>query len=93
MIDSAGYSLPHPKDYIGYDSTMIPIIREQQLELSNVYKAKNSINSNRVTGYVQRSWFFRLKDTTEITFTTGIRSNYWTFNNDNIISPRASFSV
>lgn len=93
MIDSAGYSLPHPKDYIGYDSTLIPIIREQQLELSNVYKAKNSINSNRVTGYVQRSWFFRLKDTTEITFTTGIRSNYWTFNNDNIISPRASFSV
>ncbi|MDB9775903.1 TonB-dependent receptor, partial [Vicingaceae bacterium] len=90
MVDSAGYSLPKPKDVVGYDTSQIPTIRSQQLQLSSVFKAQNEINSNRITGYLQRNWNYRLKDTSELSFTAGIRTNYWTFNNENVISPRAS---
>ena len=90
MLDSAGFSIPKPKDIVGYDSSQIPQIRSQQLELSSVFKAQNEINSNRVTAYLQRNWNYRLKDTSELSFTAGLRTNYWTFNNENIVSPRAS---
>ena len=90
MVDSSGYSLPKPKYVVGYDTSQIPTIRSQQLQLSSVFKAQNEINSNRITGYLQRNWNYRLKDTSELSFTAGIRTNYWTFNNENVISPRAS---
>ncbi len=92
LIDSAGYSLPHPQDSIGYNPSQIPNQPNQFLQLSNVFKATNTINSERITAYLQKNWSFRLRDTSELSFNVGIRNNYWSFNEENVISPRAGIA-
>ena len=74
--DSAGYSLP---------------INPSTVELiDNLYSNAN-LSTNRITGYIQDTycanytygkWFF----------TGGVRFNYWSFNNEALISPRATIS-
>ncbi len=50
-IDSARFSIPHPQDSIGYtNGANIPY---QYLHLSNLIKANNFMETNRVTGYIQ----------------------------------------
>ena len=73
-IDSAGYSLPQGDMSI--------------LELQDVIKNKIKLNSNRIMGYAEYIWNKKLKDTSDLSITGGIRSNYWTFNRQNIFSPR-----
>lgn len=77
-IDSAGYSVPiHP---------------DNQVVLQDVIKGNNTLLSNRVMGYVQNKWNWRLDNESEITSTVGIRANYWDFNGETVISPRGSIS-
>jgi hypothetical protein len=78
MIDSAGYSLPQA------DPLMI--------ELQDVYKTVNILNSNRYSGYFQKIWNKELKDTSLISFTAGIRSNFWDVNDQFLVSPRTTLS-
>ncbi|MFN6039227.1 MAG: hypothetical protein ACK452_12220 [Bacteroidota bacterium] len=73
-VDSAGYSLPQGNMSI--------------IELQDVVKNKISLVSNRIMGYAEYIWNKKLKDTSELSVTGGIRSNYWTLNKQNIISPR-----
>ena len=78
LTDSAGYSIPtNPSD---------------QILLSDRIKSKNSFNTHRIQGYVQNSWEWSLKDTSDLTLTAGIRGTHWTYNNETNISPRASIS-
>ena len=110
MLDSAGYSIPHVDDSVGYtDPAAQPY---QYLELFEVVKAKNTVLSNRIQGYVQSNLYLHRKK--EITFSgryanndttvkkdttfesnaylkvnAGIRTHYWSYNGQNVISPRA----
>ncbi|MHC1706118.1 MAG: carboxypeptidase-like regulatory domain-containing protein [Bacteroidales bacterium] len=89
LIDSAGYSLPHPSDSAGY------IISWNQpydsLILQDVTRAKNELSSNRYSAFVQHSWTFNT-DSTRMSLVAGIRTSYWDLNRQMLIAPRISFS-
>ena len=90
LLDSAGYSLPNRSDSVGY---IIPSLQpEQTIELSEVHKSQNHIQSNRISGYIQENLQFYLADTSKITLTGGTRFNYWSFNRQLLFSPRATIS-
>ncbi len=72
--DSTGYSLPYS---------------DREVLLNYVLNAKNKIHSKRITGYIQDTWNVPVKNG-NIYLTGGIRSNYWNFNNEWLLSPRIS---
>ena len=76
MIDSAGYSMPH---------------RPDKVNMSYSLRANNSVKSNRLQAYVQDVYQFML-DSSEMHLTVGLRANYWTFNDELLVSPRVSLS-
>jgi hypothetical protein len=89
MIDSAGYTLPHSSDSVGYvNSNVQP---NNPLEMQNVVKAQNIITSNQYSGYYQQKWIFDT-DSTAMSLTAGVRSNYLDMNQQLLVSPRATFS-
>ena len=75
FIDSAGYSLPF-NPYI--------------IQLQNVVKAFDTLQSNRVMGYVENINKWHGSGNSTLILTEGIRANYWDVNNQTAISPRAS---
>lgn len=77
MIDSSGYSIPYS---------------DTEVLLSRVIKSVNHLSTNRITSYIQNTQSF---SNTNATFflNTGIRLNYWDFNNQLLISPRIIFSI
>jgi hypothetical protein len=77
MTDSAGFVVP-------YSPTAI--------DLTDVYKTKISLPSSRIQAYTQYNKNFELKDTSRISFTAGIRGNYWTVNEQLVISPRVTIA-
>lgn len=78
MIDSSGFSIPqYPYEAI---------------ELYSSVGSKNNMFSSRVTDYFQINKLWQLKDTSQMIATIGGRTNYWTYNNQFIFSPRATFS-
>ena len=78
-IDSAGYS--------------VPINPPNQIILQNVIKGSNTIQSNRIMGYVQNKWNWLMDNEDEISSTLGVRANYWDYNSQTVISPRGSISL
>lgn len=76
MRDSSGYSLPYS---------------DNRINTVFFLKSKVNMESNRLTGYAMDTWRFR-KAPGLFVITGGIRSNYWDFNHENIISPRASIA-
>ena len=84
MVDSAGYSLPHPPDQPGVMPEVLP-----QLVLSMYHQAKNVLTINNADGYVQQSLTFPVRDAGELVVTGGLRANYWGYNNKVYVSPRA----
>ena len=89
MIDSAGYSTPNPPDSLGFINPGAQIA--YPFILFDTVISNNKIASNRLTGYVQNNWdFFHLKNSMSLTL--GARFNYWDYNNQILISPRAAFS-
>jgi len=77
FIDSAGYSLP-------YSSSI--------LELQNVVKTFDTLQSNRVMGYVENNNKWHGSGNSYLTITEGVRANYWDVNNETVISPRGSIA-
>ena len=74
MRDSAGYSLPHAAD---------------KLEIYYSHSARNSLQSIRPSAYLQDTYKFRIKPGM-FTVNGGLRASYWDFNNEFLVSPRAS---
>jgi len=74
--DSAGYSLP---------------FNDQEVNLYYTMKSNNRLDSWRTTAYVQDTWKWR-DSKGSYTLTGGVRSHYWTFNNELLVSPRASIA-
>lgn len=77
MIDSSGYSVPRaPND---------------QLELFEVIRTNNDIQSSRLTGYGQYARSFEWNDA-EVSINIGGRFHYWDFNHQLVGGPRLSAS-
>jgi len=87
MVDSAGFSLPHPPDSIGYKDPSAQI--KHELQLRDYLKSDISLYSTRYTAFLQstrsgkrvpgKPWF---------SVNAGIRMHYWDFNEQLLISPR-----
>lgn len=75
-VDSAGYSIPHTNP--------------ETITLQNVVQQNINISSNRIAGYVQGVWQKETKDTSSLSLTAGLRGNYWDFNKQALLAPRAS---
>lgn len=102
ITDSAQYLIPHYPDSIGFTDPLAQPY--QNIELNNLVAAKNSVESYRFSAYTQyvkrinRAKDIEVFDTIissnqKIDFSAGIRSQYWTLNNQNVISPRTSISL
>ncbi len=86
MIDSAGYSLPRPIDQIDAQNPEI-----YPFALDFAVNSHININSNRYTGYLQNTWNLGDKSR-DFAITAGMRANYWDFNDQLLLSPRATIS-
>ncbi len=73
-LDSAGFSLP-------FDDEVV--------QLNEVVKSENEINSFRLQGYFQNSFSLKRPDQFELKLTGGARVHYWSYNQEMNISPRA----
>jgi hypothetical protein len=72
-LDSALYSLP-------FDTT--------RLLVRNVYKTRNSLNSNRITAFAQNTYTWRKDSVGEFQATLGARAQYWDLNSEAFVTPR-----
>jgi hypothetical protein len=74
LQDSMGYSLP---------------VSEEALRVANNLISRNNLASNRISGYLQDTYKFRIRNGI-FSLTAGLRGSYWDFNREFILSPRAS---
>lgn len=74
--DSAGFSIPYS---------------DSEVLLYYTLNARNKIRTNRFTGFFQDSWSVPV-NTGDLYLTGGVRFNYWDFNDELLISPRATIS-
>jgi hypothetical protein len=80
MLDSAGYSVP----YYNFNDTVA--------ELFQTRRFSNKTDSYRSGAFIQDTWDVAL-DSTHIYITAGLRYHYWSFNNEFLLSPRASIAI
>ena len=96
-VDSAGFSVPQG---IGIDSfyfypedtnqiAPIPYSPRDEINLREVIKAENTVISQRVMGFAQWNRSLNVGQG-ELEFKAGVRANYWTYNDEITLSPRAS---
>jgi len=76
-IDSAGFLVP-------YSPT--------EVNLSDVYKTKTYLPSSRSQAFTQYNFNTLLNDSSHLSFTAGVRGNYWTVNNQLVVSPRVTIA-
>jgi hypothetical protein len=74
--DSAGYSIPYS---------------DTEVKLYYTLNSRNKLNSNRLTGFIQDTYSLPVSSG-DLYVTGGIRFNYWDFNQELLISPRATVS-
>jgi hypothetical protein len=86
LIDSAGYSMPNPPVDIGGITDP-----KQSLELENAVRSNALLSSNRLMGHIQDTWDI-LGEGRDLSVTAGIRFNYWDYNGQFLLSPRASIA-
>ena len=90
LLDSAGFSIPHPADSVGYTTPSLQ--PTQNLELKEFLKTNIALTSNRFSSYVQNNWNWSNLDSSEFSIHAGVRASYWDLNQQVLISPRISFS-
>ncbi|MBN1987369.1 MAG: TonB-dependent receptor, partial [Prolixibacteraceae bacterium] len=74
--DSTGYSLPYS---------------DSEVKLFYTLNSKSNISSNRITGFIQDTYSLPVASG-DLYITGGIRLHYWDFNDELLVSPRASVS-
>ena len=84
-VDSAFYSVPTHFGTPGQPGNL------SDFELNYHLKTSASINSNRYTAFAQNTWTID-RDSTAFAITAGVRFQYWDYNKQFIVSPRASIS-
>jgi len=87
MIDSAGYSVPHPGNIPGNADPNNP-----PFELFYQATSKHELGINRLSAYFSDMFKFTLKNNSLFTLTAGLRANYWDYNPEFLLSPRLSLS-
>jgi len=85
LIDSAGYSIPNYPGIPGQSGNLTDFVLNYRL------KTSVDLNSNRYTAFAQNTWTLD-GDSTNLAITAGIRFQYWDYNKEFIVSPRASLS-
>ncbi|OUV76123.1 MAG: hypothetical protein CBC83_01170 [Flavobacteriales bacterium TMED123] len=85
LIDSSGFTLPHTPDSVGYTNPNLqpPIV----VSVNDLLKTQINLSSYRNSGYMQFT-----KDIGNFSLTSGVRGNYWTFNEEFILSPRLTLA-
>ncbi|MCB0819988.1 MAG: TonB-dependent receptor, partial [Bacteroidetes bacterium] len=78
QVDSAGYN--------------IPLAPSDSIILDQVIRADTTFQSMRYQAYLQDNIHWR-RDSVDYALTGGLRANYWTFNNQLVVSPRLVFSM
>ena len=78
LIDSAGFTLPHPNDNIGGISDT-----NQEVLMTDFLKTELKLTTYRNSGYFQFN-----KEIGNFTLNAGTRASYWTFNDEFLLSPR-----
>ena len=73
-----------------YNITTINTQDKPVIVLDEFLKANIDIQSYRINGYVQNSQYINKASNTRVTY--GLRTNYWNYNQENVISPRMQFS-
>ena len=73
-----------------YNITTINNQNKPEIILDEFLKANINIQSYRVNGFIQNSQYLSKVSNTKITY--GLRTNYWNFNQENVVSPRLQFS-
>ena len=89
MLDSAGYSVPRPPDSVGYVDPSAQAYNP--FELYELIRTNSTTISNRYTAFLQNTWGLD-PEVSKFTLTAGVRANYWDFNNQLVVSPRATLS-
>ncbi len=77
LIDSAGFSSPYSPSSI---------------QLYDVVNAKNNVASSRYSGYIQDLYQFSTSKH-KLFLNGGVRFNYWSFNQQLVVSPRVRLSL
>lgn len=77
MRDSAGYNIPHT------GNTLVPIYN---------LKSRTSTNSNHIKGYIQDTYKFS-SSIGVVSVNAGLRLSHWDWNNEFLVSPRASVGL
>lgn len=77
LIDSSGFSMPQGLDTI--------------LEIFEFVEANNSLTSHRLTSYIQQNGKINLAQI-KFKYNIGLRTHYWSMNNEFFISPRVGLS-
>jgi hypothetical protein len=83
MLDSASYSLPNSISIPGN-----PNPAQGKLILFNSLKTSSKLSSNRFAAFIQNKWVI----SKQLKLTGGVRFNYWDYNSQFLVSPRATFS-
>lgn len=77
--DSAGYSVPYTKN--------------SSLKFAEYLKSENKMMTDRLSGFIQNNWkLLEKNDRNQLYIKTGVRYNYWSYNDQHLISPRASLT-
>ncbi|MDC0201707.1 TonB-dependent receptor [Flavobacteriales bacterium] len=82
LIDSAGFTLPHPNDNINGNSDTT-----QEVLMTEFLKTDLTLSSFRKSGFIQYN-----KDIGNFTINAGTRASYWSFNEEFLLSPRLNFA-
>ena len=85
LIDSAGFSIPNYPGIPGQPGNLTDFILNYGL------KTSVNLNSNRYTAFAQNTWTLD-GDSTRLAITAGVRFQYWDYNKQFLVSPRASLS-
>jgi hypothetical protein len=85
LIDSAGYSIPHPANYPGQ------VNENPAFGLNSSVRTNIMLSSNRYTAFMQNTWTLD-GESDRVQLTSGVRLNYWDLNDQVLISPRATLS-
>jgi len=82
LIDSAGFTLPHPNDNINGNSDTT-----QEVLMTEFLKTDLTLSSFRKSGFIQYN-----KDIGNFTINAGTRASYWSFNEEFLLSPRINLA-
>lgn len=85
LIDSAGYSIPNAQGIPGQSGNISDLV------MNYFYKTNADMQTNRYTAFAQNTWSFD-EDSSSLSFTIGSRFQYWDYNSQALLSPRASVS-